>query len=114
MSFYKYGMKYRGFSIGCQPMKGLDHREDDTTGKYHDILIYDRKLTNEEVRDYELVYIEDPENRLDRLADELLDIADPFELANDDITHDEIRAELINNPLDIIETLINRIIDLEA
>lgn len=37
---YRYGMRLRGFSIGCQPMNGLDHREDDPTGRYHDILIY--------------------------------------------------------------------------
>ena len=51
---YRYGMRLRGFSPGCQPMSGLDHREDDKTGRYHDILVYNRPLTAEEVRDYEL------------------------------------------------------------
>lgn len=51
---FRYGMKYRGFSIGCQPMNGLVERVDDTTGKYHDVLIYDRELTDKEVDDYEL------------------------------------------------------------
>lgn len=55
---YRYGMRLRGFSIGCQPMKGLDHREDDTSGKYHDILVYNRPLTDKEISDYELDYIE--------------------------------------------------------
>lgn len=55
---YKYGMRLRGFSIGCQPMNGLDHREDDTSGKYHDILVYNRPLTDKEISDYELDYIE--------------------------------------------------------
>lgn len=51
---YKYGMRLRGFSIGCQPMKGFVRVEDDATGKYHDVLVYDRKLSDEEIRDYEL------------------------------------------------------------
>ncbi len=54
---HKYGMKYRGFSIGCQPMKGFVKRLDDMGLKYHDILIYDRKLTDEELKEYELVYL---------------------------------------------------------
>lgn len=54
---FKYGMRLRGFSIGCQPMKGFYEREDDNTGRYYDILIYSRKLTEEELRDYELDYL---------------------------------------------------------
>ena len=54
---YKYGMRLRGFSIGCQPMDGFIERKDDTTGKYHDILIYNRPLKNEELKAYELDYI---------------------------------------------------------
>ena len=50
----KYGMRLRGFSIGCQPMNGLIRREDDTSGKYHDILMYDRELTEKELVEYEL------------------------------------------------------------
>jgi hypothetical protein len=49
---FKYGMRLRGFSIGCQPMNGLLRREDST--KYHDILVYDRQLTEQEIKDYEL------------------------------------------------------------
>ncbi len=51
---YKYGMRLRGFSIGCQPMMGLIRREDDTTGKYYDILVYNRPLTGSEISGYEL------------------------------------------------------------
>lgn len=51
---FKYGMLYRGFSPACQPMKGLIERRDDTSGKYFDILVYDRKLTENEVKNYEL------------------------------------------------------------
>lgn len=51
---FKYGMRLRGFSPGCQPMNGFLRREDDTTGKYHDILVYDRQLTEQEVYAYDL------------------------------------------------------------
>ena len=55
---YKYGMRLRGFSMGCQPMRGLIERQDDQTGRYWDILVYDRKLTDEEVRSFELDELE--------------------------------------------------------
>lgn len=54
---HKYGMRIRGFSIGCQPKAGFIERIDDTTGKYWDIIIYDRKLTDEETTTYSLDYI---------------------------------------------------------
>lgn len=56
---HKYGMKNRGFSIGCQPLRELIMYEPDRTGKYYDILIYGRKLTEREVSDYELEEIEE-------------------------------------------------------
>lgn len=51
---FKYGMRLRGFSIGAQPMDGFMSREDDPSGKYYDIITYSRRLTAEEVSDYEL------------------------------------------------------------
>lgn len=51
---YAYGMKYRGFSLGCQPMSGLLERKDDESGRYYDILIYDRELSDRELEDFEL------------------------------------------------------------
>lgn len=51
---FRYGMRLRGFSIGCQPMRGLIRREDDNTGRYHDILVYDRRLSADEIDSYEL------------------------------------------------------------
>lgn len=57
MKKYKYGMRLRGFSLGCQPMQGLIRREDDETGKYHDILVYRRKLSENETKNYELDYL---------------------------------------------------------
>lgn len=54
---FEYGMRLRGFSIGCQPMNGYVARMDDETGKYFDKLLYNRKLTEQEVKDYELDFI---------------------------------------------------------
>ena len=51
--YYKYGMRLRGYSPGCQP-KGVTLREDDPSGKYYDIIVYDHRLTEKEVTDYEL------------------------------------------------------------
>lgn len=51
---YKYGMKLRGFSIGCQPLKGLIDASEDPEGKFYNILTYDRELTDEELEEYEL------------------------------------------------------------
>lgn len=53
---YKYGMRLRGFSIGCQP-RGVIAREDDESGRYYDILVYDRELSDQEVEAYELDFI---------------------------------------------------------
>lgn len=35
-------------------MQGLDHAEDDPTGRYYNILVYNRPLTEQETKDYEL------------------------------------------------------------
>lgn len=54
---YYYGMRLRGFSPGCQPMEGLLRREDDWTGKYWDILVYDRELNYIQLEHYDLDFI---------------------------------------------------------
>ena len=55
---YIYGMRNRGFSIGCQPMNGLVKRQDDWfKGRYHDLLVYDRRLTADEMEAYELDFV---------------------------------------------------------
>ena len=58
---YTYDMRLRGFSIGCQPMDGFVERQDDTTGRFYDLLVYDRKLTDEEIENYELEELEGAE-----------------------------------------------------
>lgn len=55
---YYYGMRLRGYSPGCQPREGLLSVGEDPNGKYWDVLIYDRELTEKEIRDYELDFIE--------------------------------------------------------
>lgn len=59
---YKYGMRIRGFSIGCQPMDGLIERRDDPTNRYHDILIYSRELNEDETRHYSIDLISKKED----------------------------------------------------
>ena len=58
---YYYGMRLRGFSIGCQPMEGLIGTVDmgclKTKVPYHDVLCYARPLTEKELEDYELDYL---------------------------------------------------------
>jgi hypothetical protein len=54
---YYYGMKLRGFSPGCQPMEGFVRREDDWTGKFWDVLVYDRELNSIQCDHYDLVLI---------------------------------------------------------
>lgn len=59
---YLYGMRLRGFSIGCQPMKGLLRRMDDWfPDRYYDVLVYDRRLTADETDAYELDFIGESE-----------------------------------------------------
>lgn len=55
MILYKYGMRLRGFSIGCQP-SGCRRREDGDE-KYWDYIYYDRELGDKERADYELDFI---------------------------------------------------------
>lgn len=50
-------MRLRGYSPGCQPMKGLLLAAEDTTGIYYNLLLYDRQLSKEEIMDYELDYL---------------------------------------------------------
>ena len=51
---YAYGMRLRGCSPGCQPKDGFVKRLDSADKKYYDVLLYDRPLTEKEIRDYEL------------------------------------------------------------
>ena len=57
MQVYRYGMRLRGFSPGAQP-KGVIDVQDDPSERYWCIIVYDRPLTEQEIRDYELEVIE--------------------------------------------------------
>ena len=61
MKRYYYGMRLRGFAPGCQPMTGLIGMQDilprGQYTQYKDVLIYDRPLTTDELKDYELAFI---------------------------------------------------------
>ena len=64
MKLYKYGMRLRGFSIGCQPMENFWERQDDDGShdrRYHDILVYTEKLGEQDLRNYELDYLGETE-----------------------------------------------------
>lgn len=50
---FTYGMRVRGFSIGCQP-KGVIVRADDPTDRFYDLITYNRQLTAEETEHYSL------------------------------------------------------------
>ena len=50
---YKYTYKFRGLSIGCQP-KGFIKWDHDLGDKFETIY-YNRKLTAEEIKEYELI-----------------------------------------------------------
>ena len=61
---FMYGMRNRGFSIGTFPKEGFNRvvpedllSEPDLSGRYHDVLVYNRKLSDEELYEYELDYI---------------------------------------------------------
>lgn len=49
-------MRLRGCSIGAQPT-GFEIIENTIEDKYYDLLAYDRVLTDEELKEYELDYI---------------------------------------------------------
>ena len=55
MTIYKYGMKSRPYSIGCQPMQNLIEAQEDPAGIYWNILLYSAPLTPEEINHYSLV-----------------------------------------------------------
>lgn len=51
---YQYTYRFRGFSIGCQPMQGLiEHK--DVDGYKYGILYYNRQLSQVEIDNYELI-----------------------------------------------------------
>ena len=106
---FRYGMRLRGFSPGCQPMKGFICREDDTTGKYWDVLVYDRELTESEIRDYELDRVElDPIKTLAIRIDKFMSGFDPYEYMDREMDVEEAEKLLRESP----ETVINYLLEI--
>lgn len=55
---YKYGMKERGYSIGCQPSGVIDCENfSNKSNGYWSYIYYKEKLNDEQVRRYELDYL---------------------------------------------------------
>lgn len=54
---YKYGMRLRGFSIGCQPMEHLHDVRESDGDPYYSYLFYTEKLTEDQIRNFELDYL---------------------------------------------------------
>jgi len=57
MKKYVYGMRLRGFSLGCQPMDGFIERRDSLAENFYDVIVYSRLLTEKELKDYDLTFI---------------------------------------------------------
>lgn len=60
---YEYGMRLRGYGVGCQPKKGLvGFSYSDKQNKYYNYLYYDRKLSDAEMKQYELDFLGEVKN----------------------------------------------------
>jgi len=57
VDYFYYGMRLRPFDFGCQPKEGFIKVSVDSKNRYHNILFYDRELTELELRSYELDYL---------------------------------------------------------
>ena len=57
MTRYVYGMRLRGFSIGCQPKEGFIERRDSPAENFYDVIVYSRLLSQQELEDYDLTFI---------------------------------------------------------
>ena len=88
---YLYGMRARGFSIGCQPKENYHSRYDSCSHRWYDIIAYTEKLTDDDVTQYELDYLGEAEQRCcdckyfweDRSVNDT-------ECQNDNMTEDEL------------------------
>ena len=64
MKEYLYGMRLRGYAPGCQPKEGLMnvyYGSHYGTRVYHNLISYNRPLTEKEMQDYELDFINEME-----------------------------------------------------
>lgn len=54
---FKYGMRLRGFSPGAQPKEGWLDAEVDPLDEYWNVIVYNRPLTEKEIKEYDLDYL---------------------------------------------------------
>ena len=70
---YKYTYKSRGFSIGCQPK---DFEKATQENERFETIYYNRKLTDEEISEYELIDLNNQEENKMKLKDLLATTTD--------------------------------------
>lgn len=94
---YTYGMKQRGFSIGCQPTKGFVERKDSDNDKYYDLIVYNRKLTDEEISRYglELIEGENMKNTKATIKPMIEELESLFSKLNDRLFNGELETPVI-------------------
>ena len=106
---YRYGMRLRGFAPLTFPPFGFVRREDDPSGKYWDILVYDVKLTDKVIDGYELDYLPTQEQRIDEIAvklDKIYEDMDPYNYRDYDGSVELAKGILKEDPYTVIEELI--------
>ena len=54
---FRYGLLHRPAGPGCQPKHDLERIEEDPSGKYWNIVVYSILLSGEEIREYEMEFI---------------------------------------------------------
>lgn len=54
---FKYGMRVRGFAPGAQPKEGWLDAEVDPLDEYWNVIVYNRPLTEKEIKEYDLDYL---------------------------------------------------------
>ena len=106
---YRYGMRLRGFAPLTFPPFGFVRREDDPSGNYYDILVYDVKLTDKVIEEYELDYLPTQEQRIDEIAvklDKVYEEMDPYNYRDYDGSVELAKGILKEDPYTVIEELI--------
>ncbi len=113
---YRYGMRLRGCSIGTQPNEGLIDREDDDTGEYYDILVYDRPLTEEETSHYSLDFISGGEEEMGKKKNSTTKENTVMENTNvEAMNTEEKEMEVMENNMvvneEIVEEVVNEVVE---
>jgi dUTP pyrophosphatase len=57
VDYFYYGMRLRPFDFNCQPTDGFIKVTSDSKNRYHNILFYDRELTESQLKSFELDFL---------------------------------------------------------